>query len=138
MHFHILFQASRFTRMDDAHKASLAEIAFFADYVAPVVEHLQTHNCEPHFGRIAVVHADQRGRASTAALTDVALVDDHDFPRLPFGEMERNGCAHYTGAENHNVRSLRCGMWTGVAVGHAAASFSRPFFQSRKTWCAAL
>ena len=80
-----------------------------ADDVAPVLEHVQAHQRELHFRRIAVVHADQRGGASASALTDVAFVDDHDLARFSLREMKRDGRAHHAGAEDHDVGGVGSG-----------------------------
>ncbi len=87
---YVLFQAFGFAGMDDAHKAGFAEVSFFADRFAPVLEHVQADQGELNLGRIAVMHADESGRTATASLTDMALIDDYNFSRLPFREMERN------------------------------------------------
>ena len=79
----------------------------------------RAHQRELHFGRIAVVHADQRRGASAAALADVAFVDDHDFSCAPLGEVERDGRAHHTSAENHDVSRGCPGvpLRTGFGIG---------------------
>jgi hypothetical protein len=81
----------------------LAEISFLSDYIRPVFKHAQAQQREPHFRRIAVVHTDQRGGTSAASLRDMTFVDDDDLSRVPLGKVERDGRAHYTGAENYDV-----------------------------------
>ena len=63
------------------------------------------------------MHADESGRTTTASLTDMALIDDYNFSRIAFREMERNGRAHYTSAENNDM---------GVVIRESAREL--PFF----------
>jgi hypothetical protein len=97
--------------MNNTDKASPAEVAFAANRISPVLEHAETHHCELHFGWIAVVHANQRGRAPASPLANVALVNDYNLSRLPLREVEGNGRAHDAGAENYDVGGCGLGIW---------------------------
>ncbi len=116
LHFHILFQPLTFTGMNNSDKASLAEISFAANHVTPVLEHPQADERELNFGGIAIVHTNQRGRAPASALTNVALVDDHDLACLSRRQVKCNGRAHYAGAENHDVRGGCPGAGPGFGI----------------------
>ena len=68
---------------------------------------LQADQRELHFRRKAVVHANQRGRASAAAAADMIFVDDHDLSGFALRQMKCDGRTHDAGAENDDVGGSR-------------------------------
>src|SRR6266404_8619658 len=78
---------------------------------------METHQRKLHLGWIAVVHADQRGRASTSSLTHVAFVDDRDFSRVSFREVKGDGRPNHAGPEDDNVRRGGPGVHPGAVFG---------------------
>jgi len=53
------------------------------------------------------VHAHQGRRASAATSSYVIFVNDEDFPRLAFGELKCNRCAHHARAEDDEAGRLQ-------------------------------
>src|SRR5581483_503017 len=135
LHRDVLLQSLRLVRVNNAYEPGFTEVSGLAYDFTPVLEYLQTDDCELHLGRKAVVHPHQGGRASAATAADVFFFNDRNLSGAASRKLECNGGAHHAGAENYDVRDFG---EAGVAVTHAAASLKRFLFQSRSTCCAAL
>src|SRR4051812_40666682 len=134
LHLDIQLQSSGLMRVHNAHKTSFAEVSRSAHDVWPVLEPAQANEGEFNLRGKAVMHADQRRRASTAAAAHMIFIGDHDLAGATLHKMERDGRAHHSCPDDDNIGCVR--QWIGVCRSHAAPR-NRPVFQSRSAWCAA-